>query len=1458
MAYPSKNTNSDAARSDAAEALKLTVLSGSSLPRISAFYRYPRALVTLRILDQVWNTNVSERSKDPRWGDEFSLRGEMHSTLKVELKVSRRFARPRKEDLIGTAEVRFEELQAKQIQAYEENIDFVVFDLPLASPGAPGPQPSISIRVHKPTPALAVARERASSARDDYQRMRMGPALLSVPAGTSGVASSAQDAVQAIGSAKEIRALYKTTLETVKVFVKMVDAFAEIHPYAKAAWAVLSAGYKAAAAQKDRDDALCELLESMSTALDIVCRFDKTALHEEDKRVILRVAKKTNECALFIKKYCSTEGFAFRAAKGVFSNESDEIARFKSDFDLLRKNMDTGAILSLTEGLSEVNKDLYKIGENVKDIARNVEHTVLTVDRTALTVDRTALTIDRAAQVAILDKLPYAAGASWDPESGCLSDTREVLVEEIMGWIKGASASGGAEILCLTGVAGSGKTAIAHTVAQRCHQEGILDSSFFFSREFEERSRPDKLLSTIARDLARYPDICSQLSSTLEADQSLATASLSRQFTPLIVEPCRRHTFDNSIVFVLDALDEVNDPPDVLKILRNDFPKLPQAFRLFTTSRDIPDIDIYLSRSAHVRMRTIDLDAGMNLGDLCTYIHWRFGEVAEKLGLGPSWPGKALKDMFISRAQGLFQWAVAVFQALECAYDPTAVLEALLADLQTGLSPEAKMDEIYSKILQAYSWRDPGFKRDYDLVVGAILAAKSPLSVSALQTMHPGIPNISKLLSRLGALLTGWRYPSQRVQILHLSLRDFLTARASDSAPFYVHEKDHNQRLGLFCLAFLNENLKPDTPGVGYLESDLPGIPTISKNQVSEELWYACEFWTAHVAEFEAPAPIELVERLQTFLSVRLISWLEVSTSVDTFKGFQHVRTWMQSIFPEYTNLMNNKFNSRLASTLSDISDRMSYMDRREEALLAIQEAVELRRLIEGEPTSLMSDLSSSLHNLSIRLSNVGRREDALAAIQESVGLRRQLAERRPAEFNPELAASLNSLSIDLSSLGHREDALAAIREAVGLYRQLARDRPMGFNSNLAMSLSTLSNRLSDLGQREDALAAIREAVDLYWQLTRDHPTTFTPDLAMSFNNLSSCLSDLGQHEDALAAIRVAVGLYRQVTQHRPTTFNPNLALSLNTLSSCLSDLGRREDALAAVREATGLYRQLARDRPTAFNPNLAASLSNLSNRLSDLGQQEDALVVIREAVDLRRQLSRDRPITFNPDLATSLNTLSICLSDLGQQESALTTIQEAVQLYRQLARDRPTTFNPDFATSLNTLSNCLSGLGQWDDALAAIREAVGLYRQLARDLPTTFNPDLAMSLNTLSRCLLGLGQWEDALAAIQEAVKLYRQLAQDRPTAFNLNLALSLYHLSIDLSALDRREEALEAAKEAVKLYWPLAKERPAVYKSSLVDALRLLLDLLRDLGQLEEEDAIAAGQALDALDSFKASSDT
>jgi hypothetical protein len=101
--------------------------------------------------------------------------------------------------------------------------------------------------------------------------------------------------------------------------------------------------------------------------------------------------------------------------------------------------------------------------------------------------------------------------------------------------------------------------------------------------------------------------------------------------------------------------------------------------------------------------------------------------------------------------------------------------------------------------------------------------------------------------------------------------------------------------------------------------------------------------------------------------------------------------------------------------------------------------------------------LAMSLNNLSNRLSGLGRREDALAASTEAVQVYRELAAARPDAFLPDLAMSLNNLSNRLSGLGRREDALAASTEAVQVYRELAAARPDAFLPDLAMSLNNLS-----------------------------------------------------------------------------------------------------------------------------------------------------------------------------------------------------------------------------------------------------------------------------------------------------------------------------------------------------------------------------------------------------------------
>jgi hypothetical protein len=205
--------------------------------------------------------------------------------------------------------------------------------------------------------------------------------------------------------------------------------------------------------------------------------------------------------------------------------------------------------------------------------------------------------------------LPYAEGASWDPNLVCLDGTRTALLDDIWKWINEADGSKAAEIFLLMDVAGSGKSAIAHTIAQRSHSRGLLASSFFFCRDIPDRRVPQKLFSTITRDLASWnKDHAQDISRTLEDHRSLASASQSRQFEGLILEPFSRHRIDQPIVIVIDALDEGCDS-ETVSILRNKVPKLPGTFRIVVTSRPSNAITASLLDVDHIKCRSIDIQA---------------------------------------------------------------------------------------------------------------------------------------------------------------------------------------------------------------------------------------------------------------------------------------------------------------------------------------------------------------------------------------------------------------------------------------------------------------------------------------------------------------------------------------------------------------------------------------------------------------------------------------------------------------------------------------------------------------------------------------------------------------------------------------------------------------------------------------------------------------------------------
>ena len=85
-----------------------------------------------------------------------------------------------------------------------------------------------------------------------------------------------------------------------------------------------------------------------------------------------------------------------------------------------------------------------------------------------------------AAERRSLIKSKPAAGARCNHRDrhGCLRGARVALLDEIERW---ANDLNGPPIFWLNGIAGTGRSTIAHTVAKRCVAKGTLGASFFYS-----------------------------------------------------------------------------------------------------------------------------------------------------------------------------------------------------------------------------------------------------------------------------------------------------------------------------------------------------------------------------------------------------------------------------------------------------------------------------------------------------------------------------------------------------------------------------------------------------------------------------------------------------------------------------------------------------------------------------------------------------------------------------------------------------------------------------------------------------------------------------------------------------------------------------------------------------------------------------------------------------------------
>ncbi|KAF5321442.1 hypothetical protein D9619_000082 [Psilocybe cf. subviscida] len=485
--------------------------------------------------------------------------------------------------------------------------------------------------------------------------------------------------------------------------------------------------------------------------------------------------------------------------------------------------------------------------------------------------------------------------SSYGDPTGCMEGTRIKVLKDLDAW---ASDANGSPVYWMLGMAGIGKSTIAHTFCQMLEAQNMLSGSFFASRASEKTRNARLIIPVIAHALARSsPPIKFKVAQAIENDSTLAEptySNLPEQFKQLLCVPTAGIVDRPYKVVVIDAVDECENLDIVasfIKVVLQSASKLP--FKVFISSREEQKIwNAFNSGDNKVEnFRLHDIEKDVVQEDIRQYLKTSLASIRNENFHGSQaaalWPSQSEIENLVIRCGTLFIYAATAIRYI--AEGSGNYCKSRLSEMaQQGLDMACKG------------------KRSYEVthmreIMSIIVFLQHPLPIQAIASLSG-----MDALSELSSLTSVIHIPAMKeatVAPFHASFPDFVTNSARCSPDRFLGKNssflaldafESQQLLALRCLQLMNQSLKynicgiPEELIVSHRErtnspENAGKIPTAVK--------YSCLFWAAHLAKVTA-IDQELAETFHDFLHGHLLHWIEclsilgeLETGLKSLKG---------------------------------------------------------------------------------------------------------------------------------------------------------------------------------------------------------------------------------------------------------------------------------------------------------------------------------------------------------------------------------------------------------------------------------------------------------------------------------------------------------------------------------------------------------------------------------------------
>jgi nucleoside-triphosphatase THEP1 len=470
--------------------------------------------------------------------------------------------------------------------------------------------------------------------------------------------------------------------------------------------------------------------------------------------------------------------------------------------------------------------------------------------------------------------------------------TRVKVLEDLDTWASDANSS---KIYWMIGMAGIGKSTIAHTFCQNLQDKNILCGSFFASRASEKTRDAGLIIPVIAYALARAsPRIKVEVVKAIEDDPILTEPTYNNkneQFKRLVYNPIKTAGVVDRLhkVVVIDALDECADLRVVtsfIKVVLECASEVP--LKIFLASREEYHLNKVFGPREEInreRFYLHEIEKDVVKDDIHRYLKKSLDDIKDHDS--EEWPSSTELSGLVERSGTLFIYAAtAVRYITNGDEDYKSRLSAMVTHGQKSINEfETDIDSLYvhimGKVCKGKEPHEIGPMRD---LLSMTIFLRNPLPMEAITSLSQESKALL-YLSRLSSVIHIPNQPGAVVAPFHASFPDFITNPKRCSPERFSSEhssfpaldaSEGHKLLALKCLEQMNASLK-------YNICEIPKESTLSRRdranspenegKISEALKYSCMYWAAHLAEVKKFDTVLVC--LRKFLHEHLLHWIE-------------------------------------------------------------------------------------------------------------------------------------------------------------------------------------------------------------------------------------------------------------------------------------------------------------------------------------------------------------------------------------------------------------------------------------------------------------------------------------------------------------------------------------------------------------------------------------------------------